>query len=204
MLQDLEKKLNFELSRQLVSTNVLLSRLSLLNEGSRLTPAYQDPRYIPFYYYLGKYITPKNLLEIGANLGFFSSAFLKSCKTVENILIFEKKQEVSDPPRFAIKNIKMVYKKQLDWHYGKILDVELQEKLAKQKYDLCFFNEKSLNYDEYRIFLDIIWERISEDGLLVFDFANDKGKVAYEDFCKTKNRDFIILKTRYGTGLMRK
>ena len=90
-LKELEDKINKDLKNQYVPSYILLDRLRVIDEDSRKTSSYVDPYYIPFYYYLGKYLKPFNLLEIEVNLGFFSCSFFKSCVDVDSYLGFQSK-----------------------------------------------------------------------------------------------------------------
>ena len=84
-MQELKSLLEEKLNKQLPS-RIFLDRMRVLDEDSRKTSAYNDPKYIPFYYWLGTLIKPKSLVEIGFRLGLFSGNFLKSCKTFAAVI----------------------------------------------------------------------------------------------------------------------
>ena len=71
-----------QLKRGLMSPQNLLAGAKLLDESSRNSGEYQDFNYLPFYYHLGKQLTPKVVYQIGAKLGLVGACFLRSCKTV--------------------------------------------------------------------------------------------------------------------------
>ena len=75
-LEDIRDKLEDDLQKQVVSSRILLDRLRLIDEDSRKTAAYLDPNYAGFYYHLGKYIKPQNVIEFGFNLGLLTGCLL--------------------------------------------------------------------------------------------------------------------------------
>jgi len=204
-LQELKDNLEIDLDNQFVNPSVLLDKLTVINEESRKTSSYVDPRYIPFYYYLGKYIKPKKMIEIGFGLGFFSTCFLKSCDSVEYYLGFQEKTEDFFTPRFAIRNIKSSFRKNLDHYYGHFSDSDFQKKIVGHKWDIVFFNEET-SYDKHLFNMDSVWDIMDSDGYLVVDYveSNVDTKEVFNNFCKIHNRTPIILKTRYGVGIIQK
>jgi predicted O-methyltransferase YrrM len=183
---------------------VLLNKFRFIDEGSRQTAAYSDPRYIPFYYHLGKFIQPKTLLELGFNLGLFSGCLLKSCKSVEYFVGFQEKTPEYYSPRFGIKNVRDEYKNALDVYIGSIVDDEFAAKL-KKGWDLVIVNEK-LGYDKHLSYLETVWPHINLGGVVVMDYiaSHDPAKEAFHNFCKISNRKPITFTTRYGTGIIQK
>ena len=202
MFSDLEQ-IDTDLQRAAVSSTVILDRLCVVNEETRKSSSYVDSNYIPFYYHLGKYITPKNLLEIGVNLGFFSSALFKSCKSVENYLAFQSSTTSFFSKRLMFSNVKSSYKNNFDYYMGSTEDVAFHEKVNFTKWDLVFLNEERY-YDKYAEVLDLAWDNLSETGLIVMDnvITNTASRDAFTSFSKNKNSK--IFKTRYGTGVVSK
>ena len=204
-LGSLVKSINSDLKGQLISSRVLMNNFRFINELSRKTPAYSDPLFVPFYYYLGKYIKPKTVLEMGFRLGLFSGSFFKSCSTVDHFFGFQSKPEGFYSPRMARANIKQSYRGSIDFYMGTVLDDVFVEKLSSKSWDLVIINEEE-NYDTHRTYLDYIWENVSHEGLVVMDYVNSHKPAgdALIDFCKGNNRDPIFFKTRYGVGVVKK
>jgi predicted O-methyltransferase YrrM len=202
MLSDLTK-IESDLQLGAVSSSIILDKLCVVDEDSRKSSSYVDSNYIPFYYHLGKYIAPKNFLEIGVNLGFFSSALFNSCKTIENYLAFQTDLKSFFSKRLMSSNIKYSYKKNFDFYFGKTEDKNFQDKVTSTKWDLVFLNEERY-YDKYAEVLDLAWENLSDTGLIVMDnvITTTASRDAFSSFCKNKN--FMIFKTRYGTGVVSK
>jgi hypothetical protein len=204
-IENLKKKLDENLKKHVVDSRVLLSQFRMISDKSKKTGAYQDPTYLPFYYYLGKYIQPENIVEWGTRLGLLSSCFLKSCKTVKKIFTFQETINSFFSPRLGLKNIKDVYKGNLDFYYGGLLDVELEKKLSCNKWDMFIFNEE-WSYDKNMQCLDMMWQYLNLDGVIVADYLtySDNCGKAFKDFCQTKNRSPVYFQTRYGVGIMQK
>lgn len=206
-LGSLEKRLNEELDSALISSRVLLSRFRLIDENSRRAGAYQDPRYAPFFYHLGKHIQPKRVVEIGVRLGLLSGSFFQSCKSAQEYVGFQQKGEEFYSPRLAKANLKDVFKGDVFIYVG-----DLDEAWVKNLHpiptvsanDLAIVND-SVGHDDLRNHLDHIWNSMKLDGLIVVDGIGEKStKDAFTAFCKLKNRTPIIFKTRYGTGIVKK
>lgn len=200
---ELKSKIELKLNKGL-SSRIFLEKMRLIDEDSRKSSVYSDPRYLPFYGWLGTLINPKSLLEIGFNLGLCSGCFLQTCKSVTKFLAFQEYIE-NFSPKLGIANIKDNYKEDFYIHIGRIYDEIYDKQLIKNKWDLVLINYET-GYDKYREYLDMVWENLSNDGLIFVDniskhkFAFD----AYKDFCKIKNRDFCKIDTRYGVGVIQK
>jgi predicted O-methyltransferase YrrM len=202
-LKDLKLCIAKDLELQLIPSTIILDKLRVVNEDSRKASAYVDSTHVPFYYYLGKYIEPKNLIEIGVNLGFFSCAFFKSCKTVENYLAYQENIAEYFSKRLVEKNIKDNFKNNFDFYYGIVTDQEFLNKVNSIKWDLAFINEEKY-YDKYFVVMDTVWENLSDGGMLVMEniITHSAAKDAFNNFCKVKNRESVIFNTRYGTGIV--
>lgn len=206
MLEELKTKIEKDLKNQIVSPKILLDNLCILNEQSRKSSSYVDPNYIPFYYYLGKYLNVKNILEVETGAALHSCSFFKSCKSVENFLAFQNRKEDFYNPRFAFKNIKKNYKNHFDLYYGNIKDSEFEIKVNKHNWNLVLFNEDEMSYDSLLFTFSKLWLNLEFDGLFIVNFVNsvDSVKKCFNNFCKIQNIKNVILNTRYGTGIIKK
>jgi len=182
-----------------ISARALLASFRFLTEESRLTGAYQDPLYFPFYYYLGQKVDAKNLIEWNFNLGLYGGCFLKGNDTVENMFSFHEKTEEFYSSRIGISNIKNHYHKNFEICEGTI--DEAQERLAQDSWDVAIVNGE-VSRKEQISRLEILWEHIKLDGLIVVDYISSN--CGFEDFCHIKNRVPVIFDTRYGIGIIQK
>jgi predicted O-methyltransferase YrrM len=204
MDKETQEKLKADLDKQLVTPAILLDGLRVVNEGTRKASAYVDPRYVPFYYHLGKYIQPETFLELGFGLGFLSSAFLRSCKNVRHFTGFHERDNTYTP-KLGIKNLRGAYRGEAEIYVGQLTDVDFERKLTAHKWDLVFLNEE-LNYDKLLFELEAVWSNMTLDGYIVMDYviSNKPAAEAYHNFCKIKNREPLVFSTRYGTGVIQK
>jgi len=202
-LEELEPLLVEDLSKQLLNPRILLDRARLFDETSRKSLAYNDSTYMPFYYYLGKYIAPTNVLEFGFRLGLIATCFLTSCKTVNNYLAFQTKTKEFYSSRIGISNIKDKHKGKLDVWVGDILDNEFEKFICKVKWDLVIINEE-FSYDKHMDYLEKAWQNMPDGGLLVHDYAiyHQPASDAIKAFAKIKNRKASYIKTRYGIAML--
>lgn len=199
------EKIDTQLAKGLLSGRLLLSRTRMLDENSRLSPPYTDPHYIPFYYYFGQHVQPKNVVEVGLRLGLCSSTLFRTCKTVDKFLAFQEKGQVFYSPRMAIHNIRDYYKGNLTTHVGKITDDKFINVIEKDLWDLALINEET-TYDTHLSYLEILWNNMRLNGTILIEYVNyhDYVKKAYFDFCKKNNREPYVFKTRYGVGVITK
>ena len=205
-IKKLGEQLTPEFEKELISSRVLLDRLVVIDEASRKSVAYQDPRYAPFYFHLGKFVQPKTLVEFGFGLGLLSSCFFAKCETVESFLAYEPSTDDFYSPRLAFSNVKKFYHGgKLDFYRGKATDDDFLRKLGENEWDLAFLNDET-SLDQNRDYLDLLWERMSLDGLIVVNYLsrNEPTKDAFETFCKIVNRKPVFFATRYGTGIVQK
>lgn len=197
-MDEIKSKIDADLNSRKISGKILLDRFSVIDDSSRKTSAYLSSNYSQFYYYLGKYVQPKFVMEIGFNLGLLSSCFLTSCKTVEFFLGFSEKSKEFNSFRLGKRNIRSVFKKDTKYHSGTLLDKELDD----IKFDLIIINEE-VNYDKHLDYLEFAWKHLNEHGIIVAEYIEKHipAKEAFFAFCESKNREGACFKTRYGSGL---
>lgn len=203
-LEDIKEHVELKLSKQLPS-RIFLDSMRVIDEESRLTAAYNDPRYLPFYYFLGTQVQPESLLEIGFRLGLCSGCFLKGCKTVKKFLGFQEKTEEFYSPRMGRANVKCNFKGEFHVHVGSVSDDGFAERLKATSWDCVILNEEAA-YDKHRLFYDLLWPELKLGALIISDYINRHRATgqAYLDFCKAKNREPLVIGTRYGVGLIQK
>jgi hypothetical protein len=204
-LEDIRDKLEDDLQKQVVSSRVLLDRLRLIDEDSRKTAAYLDPNYAGFYYHLGKYIKPQNVIEFGFNLGLLTGCLFASCKTVKTFLALNKTKEDFIASRIGRSNIKLRFKGKSIYYCGSLFDRDFDKHVSKKSWDLIIINDEA-GYDEHLQYLDFSWNCLGENGCIVSDYLNrhEPAKSAFVAFCESKTRKPVFFKTRYGTGIVQK
>jgi len=194
---DFVAELKKDLEKELIQSPALFHGFLFLSADATRTPAYADPRYLPFYYYLSKYVQPQKLLEVGFTLGLHSGAFLRHNTSVEHFLGFQSPEE--QPSRLGAKNIGLVYKKPFQVFVGRFFDAPLKE----HAWDLVLW-DKQWPYDVARSGLDRVWDSMALDGFLVYERLNGENRRAFDDFCKIHDRVPVVLQTRYGVGIVKR
>lgn len=189
----------------LVSGRTLLDRMRVLDESSRKTAAYADPKYAPFYYHLGKFLKPTSMIEIGFNLGLLSACFLTSCKTVVKYLGFQQRKDEYYSSRLGHDNVKSKYKGDIQVHIGDLADEEFTEKISPNSWDLVILNDE-VGFDRHLTYLDLSWEHLSDHGIIVAEYIvrHTPAREAFQAFCESKSRVPVTFDTRYGTGIVQK
>lgn len=200
----LKKSLDNELSLQKICGKVILDRFCLIDESSRKSPAYIDPNYSGFYYHLGKFLKPSSMMEIGFDLGLLSGSFLTSCKTVNKFFGLRESTNEYVSMRLGKQNIKKAMKGERDFYIGSVYDKQI-ELFLLGGYDLILITEQK-SYDKHLEYFDFAWSNLSENGVVVIEYldGNISAKKAFMAFCKSKSREALVFKTRYGTGLVQK
>ena len=167
-----------DIQKGLVGSKILLSGSVCPDINSTNSFEFQDKRYLPFYYHLGKHIKPEKVLQVNPKLGLVASCFLKSCNSVN------KWDVLGDFDRFIYSNLSK--------------KVELSFlKETKDLYDLCL-----ITGDFSREQLSLVWPLIKSEGFLVVDYIKDND--VFQEFVGTQSRDLSYFDTRYGVGLVKK
>ncbi len=186
-------------------SHIFLDRMRLIDEDSRRSLAYNNPTYIPFYYWLGTVLETKTLVEIGFRLGLLSGNFLKSCKSVNYFLALQEKTSEFYSDRIGKSNIKDHYKGKFYIHTGDCNDDLFVTKLKSLEVDLAIINEE-VSYDRHRLYYDLLWPQMSENGIIVVDYLKKykPSLVAFSDFARSVNREPVYVNTDYGVALIPK
>ena len=204
-IEHIQNDLRLSLKKKLIHGKFLLNNCKFLDENSRLTPSYNDPSYAPFYYYLGKLLNPKSVFSWNFSLGFLEKCFFMSCKDTESFFAFRKKEDVFFSPRMAVYNVKKSFKNDFNFYHGKIHDDELHKNITKRKWD-CFFITEENRYDDLLYFLELSWDNLNNNGIIVVEYVSDlkKMKSAFHAFAENNELKPFVFNTRYGTGILQK
>lgn len=204
-LQWLTAIMNSELDAGAISGRTLLDRLRLIDEDSRKTAPYLDHRYAPFYYHLGKHIEPLSVMEIGFSLGLLSASFFTSCKSAKKFFGYKENSPDFTPTRIGKSNINLRFKGESFFYMGNLHDQEFIDIFSPNYWDLVILNDETF-YDKHLEYLDVVWGKISENGLIVAEYIDRHApaREAFFAFCESKNRKPVLFETRYGTALLQK
>lgn len=196
-----------QLDDGLITPDILLSGTKLVDESSRESVDYKDGRHFPFYYHLGKQLKPKVVYQIGAKLGLIGACFLRSCKTVEDWLAMDNDRDFT--ATIITSNLKLHTEARGRIQPGApVAYMGLNDELLEMNHhpdftgvDLCFLTE-NFGEERYLKHLNFLWKVLKPEGLLVADYitAHD----VFHEFCRVKNREPEIFKTRYGVGIIQR
>jgi hypothetical protein len=204
-LEEIKSKIELKLNKGLPA-HIFLDRMRLIDEGSRQSLAYNNATYVPFYYWLGTILESKTLVEVGFRLGLLSGNFLKSCKTVNYFLALQEvKVGEFYSDRIGKSNIKDHYKGNFFVHTGYYNEDVFTTKLRSLDIDLVIMNEE-VGYDKHRLYYDLVWPQMAKDGIIVVDYLNKykPSLLAFNDFCRSVNREPVYVNTDYGVGIIKK
>lgn len=203
-LEEIKVYIEGKLKKSLPS-RIFLDKMKVIDEESRYSLAYNNPTYIPVYYWLGTILKPIVFVEIGFRLGLLSGNFLKSCKTVNYFLALQELDGNYYSDRLGKSNIKDLYKGNFHVHVGSCNDDLFETKLKSLEIDLATINEET-SYDKHRIYYDLLWPQMSKNGIIIVDYLNRcrTSLMAFKDFCKSVNLEPVYINTDYGIGLVSK
>lgn len=204
-IQELAEAVGGKMARGLITPGILLSKCRLIDDASRLSSAYTDPMYVPFYYHLGTLVRPRAVVEIGFRLGLHSACFFRGCPTAENFLGFQQTSDSFYTDRLAKANVRDWYKKAMTVYVGETTDEGFQTRFGGGAWDVVLVNEET-TYDKHSEYLDLAWADMADEGILVSDYLTRHAPAgqAFADFCKRRNREAAYLPTKYGVGMLQK
>lgn len=204
--EDLTKLLGEKMRAQHITPRVLLDRLRLIDDQSRHSSQYQDPNYLPLYYHLAKFVHPKNILNVGLDLGLPLCCFLQGSTSVEAATCFQRLEDRFYSPRLAVANVRDIKGRRfpVEFYHGSMLDQKMQQ-IMSSGFDLILVTE-NCDADHMKEILEICWGHLNLDGYMVLDRteSNKSFGEIFSDVCKSHNRASHAVKTRYGTLLVQK
>ena len=134
---------------------------------------------------------------------------IKQKNILENEVI-KLKEEIKDLNNKIEQNNETLIKEEAE-----IVELNLQLKINNNDYILSVFNEDilkeitsqkwdcilvnlDLNYDKLRNYLDVAWENLVLDGVMVIESElSQHTSRATQDFLKIIQRDYVVFDTRY-------
>lgn len=199
------KQATRDMNKCYISVDTLTSRIPYISPNAKSRSFFDDPFFYPVYYHIGKLIQPKNMLDLTLGGGLPASCFLLGSNKVENFFGFNQIDEEFYSFRMPRKNIKLINRGHHNFYRGYLTDTIMQESLKSMKWDVVLMS-KIMSYDDHLAYLRIIWQYISEGGLLIMDYINYHKPVGrvYKEFCLSQNKAMHIIPSKYGVGLIKK
>jgi len=204
-MNNLVESINRRLANGYIPAKRLLSRFGHVTSSVTRRSFFADPRYYPFYYYLGNEWNPKSILDMSLGSGLSLGCMLLGSPLAERAIGFQKKAKEFYSLRMAKHNIRNVFSGKFDAYAGSLDDPSLQSQIKATSWDVIIINEM-LTYDDYLSYMRFLWPYLADKGLIIIDHVNyhKPSGQAYYDFCKTFNRDSWLVETKYGVGLVQK
>lgn len=194
-----------KLKQSAIPPRLLLSRFRFIDEKSRYSRACMDPKYLPFYYYLGRNFPSKSLLDLSFGIGLNSGLYMMGNQDVYDFLaIQEPPPSEYYSPRIGVANIKQIRKPPPlpEVHVCPMYDERFLGRLRSRKWGVVLSSEVR-EYDTYLVWLNTVWDYVEDGGLICVDQTEtDSVGRAYKDFCKVKHREPYVFPTRYGVGVV--
>lgn len=199
----MKEYLNEKLHSGRVTTRILLARARLMEVRDWETPAMNDPKYFPFFYYLGTQIQPKKVFEIGFGLGLSSAALVQGCETVEQYVGFQiNTKDYYYSTRLGVATLKEYYGGGLKVDVGNI--ERMEDLIGSDIWDLGMITQK-VELKFLRRHLDKIWRNLSSEALIVVDhLQEDERMEIFQDWCKSISKEAEIYHTRNTLGIVQK
>jgi len=186
-----------------VTPRVLLSRARLMESRDWETPSINDPRYFPFYYYLGLTIQPENVLEYGFGLGLSAASFTQGCSTVKKYAGFQATNaDVYYSFRLGLATLQEYFKNNVKLVSGG--STELKQVASSDLWDLVLITQK-IDEKFFKDHLEMLWANLKTDALIVVDhLSNEAYKNIFVEWSSAKSREPTFYETRYIVGTVKK
>jgi len=194
-MEEIFKIVECKFENKNISTNTIIPNIKIINNSSKDSPAFTDPRYLPFYYRLGCEVAPKNVLQIGSNMGLIGACFLKGCNTVENWTCIDVNNFYTNITKSnLLKKYYLIFE-------NFFIENDINKINLNKKYDFSFLTE---NLDHiFHDCLTYLWDNTKSNGVIVVDYIFEKNiDKIFKNFCEIKNLNPFLFNTRYGTGVL--
>ncbi len=204
-LHDLKAKIELKLRKGHITSRVLLGRSRFMDEASIQSSPFNDSSLFPFYYHLGKYLCPEQVVEFGTGLGLRAACLVQGYN-LKRYLGFQVLTEGFYSTRLTYANIHDHTTGKVEICKVKFGDVNTYTERLKDKcWDLAIIAEEC-DYDNQMRLLELAWDSLIYDGMIVVDYYNRHlpCKKALDDFSSVKKRELVVIATRYGVGLLQK
>ena len=126
---------------------------------------------------------PKRILEVGCAIGYSSILFASTLGEDVEIITVERNEKMIEK---AKENIKLAgFEKNITILEG---DAEERLKEVEGEFDMIFLDAAK---GQYKLFYDMVIDKLKVDGLLISDNILYKGMVAHDDFAVKRKRTII-------------
>jgi len=191
------------LRHRAVPGSLVSRRFRLLNEADRDTPPMTDPSYLPAWMQLGQARKPSCIVEYGCGLALASGSVSLGCSPTFVLSIQDDADEDYNW-RLAQNNLRDCFAGTAVLHTGPFDGVDFQEDLHSREWDLAIMNVPRGEASRLLYVMRCLHARLAPGGLLAVDNAGERDSgsaAAFDEFCKSRSLEPLVLPTRYGMGL---
>lgn len=201
MLKESIDAINSKIKNKNLPLYFFTSNLCMIDEKSKLSSSFSDPKNIPVYYYIAKQFNPKNVIEVSPGLGFYSSAILKGSNSIESIKGYHIENENYYNYRLFLKNIKRSNRKvDVDFEFLNKDNMLIDDK----EYDMICLSyplEKSISFD----LINDLWDNMSSGYLIINYTGKNQDNLELKNILSHSiNREFLQIESRYGISVTEK
>lgn len=126
---------------------------------------------------------PKRILEVGCAIGYSSILFASTIGDDVEIITVERNEKMIEK---AKENIKLAgFEKNITILEG---DAEERLKEVEGEFDMIFLDAAK---GQYKLFYDMVIDKLKVDGLLISDNILYKGMVAHDDFVIRRKKTIV-------------
>jgi predicted O-methyltransferase YrrM len=202
-IYQVKSEVESKLRQGYITSRVLLGRARFIEEGSTKTSSFNDPAHLPFFYHFATLIKPKTVVESGVGLGLRAACLAQGTEITRFLGLQEVPNSKYYSPRLAKGNVGDHCKGKINIHSGLITDSSFIDSLNAIEWDLALISEK-LPYERQMLHMDLLWSRVKLGGMMLIDNqeSHEASQRAFKEFCKIKNRDPVVINTRYGVGVI--
>ena len=184
--------LNNLIRRKSMPARVLLSKLCYADPGTLQSNEYQDSRYLPAYYHLGKTTKAKKVLNIGFNLGMTLGSYLFGARSCKMVVAIHEPDNAFYTKRLGVHNIFAVYKGKFE-----LLECTFRDfNSVSHEWDLVIIEGERPTETQVQVMSEV-W---GQTGLMCIDRL-DKNKQAVEEFTINRKLLPVVVQSRYGMAI---
>lgn len=169
------------------------------DDNTKNLSSFKDKRNYPFYYYLGKFLNPENVLIIGTCGGYKSGLICYSSNNIKNMYVFDffNNKALMRLTRNNLGKFRNVKKEFFN-------DTNKEFYLKKDFFDLIIFDDVKTIEDKSKLYF--YYDILKDKGNIVFDkiFENKEIDNYLIKFAEKRNDKIEKFKTRNQTVIINK
>lgn len=197
----MEEFIKNKLADAKIQPRVLLARARLVEVKDWDSPSVNDPRNLPFYYYLGTQLKAEKVFEYGFDLGLSAACFSQGCINLKRYFGFQpNNNDFYYSFRLGAATLQEYFKGYYKLAAGGLTD--FKRLIETEKWDAVLITSQ-IDLKFLHDHLEMIWSNTNPEALIVMDYlSNSEYRTAVEEWCSLKNRVPVMYETRYSVGII--